>query len=85
MNMKVVGALICFSLGGALVGCASSPTVKESYAPSGKASYQISCNNMSASLAPCYQKAGEICKEKGYSVINRHADAPFASIIAECN
>ena len=68
----------------ALAGCASAPSVKESYGPSGKASYEISCNNMSASLGACYQKAGEMCKERGYNVISQHSDAPFASIIAEC-
>ncbi len=68
----------------AMAGCTSSPSVKESYGPSGNASYEISCNNMSASLGACYQKAGEICKERGYNVISQHSDAPFASIIAEC-
>ena len=68
----------------ALSGCTSSSSVKESYGPSGNTSYEISCNNMSASLSACYQKAGEICKGRGYNVISQHSEAPFASIIAEC-
>lgn len=68
----------------ALAGCASAPSVNESYGPSGKPSYEISCNNMSASLGACYQKAGEMCKDRGYNVISQHSNSPFASIVAEC-
>lgn len=58
--------------------------VKQSYSPNGKPSYEIKCNNAAASLNGCYQKAGEICKSKGYSVISTNREAPFVSIIAEC-
>lgn len=84
MGMKRKIELAAFMGVFALTGCASAPSAKESYGPSGKTSYEISCNNMSASLGPCYQKAGEMCKERGYNVVSQHSDAPFASIIAEC-
>ena len=67
-----------------LVACSSSPQVKQSYGPSGNPSYQISCNNLGASLSSCYQKAGEICKEKGYVVVSQFSADPLANIVAEC-
>jgi hypothetical protein len=67
-----------------LAACSSSPQVKQSYGPNGNPSYQITCNNMGASLSSCYQKAGEICKEKGYVVVSQFSDAPLANIVAEC-
>lgn len=81
--MKII-KIMCLGLSIFLLGCSSSPKVNESYGPSGKVSYEISCNNMSGSLSPCYQKAGDICEEAGYRVISKHMNAPFASIIAEC-
>lgn len=65
-----------------LAACA--PTVKQSFSPSGATSFEISCNNAAGFLSGCYQKAGEICQSKGYSIVKEHSDAPFASIIAQC-
>jgi hypothetical protein len=43
-----------------LAGCASSsPT----YAPDGSQAYSLTCSGM------CYEKAGQICKERGYEVV----------------
>lgn len=53
-----------------LVAYSSSTQVKQSYGPSGNPSYHIACNNIGASLISCYQKAGEICKEKGYVAVS---------------
>jgi hypothetical protein len=75
---------IYFSVCLVLLCSCSISSVKQSYSPSGNPSYEISCNNAAGSLGGCYQKAGEICKENGYSIISEHHDAPFASVIAEC-
>jgi len=77
--LKMVPAFIVL-----LVAMGCTTNVSQSYSPSGKVSYKITCNNAAAALADCYQKAGEICKESGYSVISRHQDPPFAGLIAEC-
>ncbi len=77
--IKLIFSIISISL---ISGCVAS--VNQSYSPSGKASYKISCNNTTGSLTDCYQKAGEICKTNGYNIVSSHHDAPFANLIAEC-
>jgi hypothetical protein len=49
-----------------LVGCA---TGKETYTPSGKKGYTVSCDGAVLGWSHCYEKAGEICKEKGYNIL----------------
>jgi len=49
-------------------------TVTETYLPSGKKGYNIGCDGSALSWDLCYNKAGEICKSRGYRVINKSGD-----------
>lgn len=49
-----------------LTGCASSlPT----YAPDGGQAHSINCSGTARTWGMCYEKAGEICKERGYDIV----------------
>ena len=78
-------AFVIFALASLIAACASTASIKkESYGPSGKKSYEISCNGLGSTLSPCYSKAGEVCKSSGYNVIKQYDDAPFFNLIVEC-
>lgn len=49
-----------------LIGCASAT---KTYAPDGRVAYSIDCSGTARNWGMCYEKAGEICKEKGYDTI----------------
>lgn len=55
----------------ALAGCAQHKTT---YLPDGRQGHSISCSGGSLSWNLCYEKAGEICKAKGYDVITKEGD-----------
>jgi hypothetical protein len=68
-----------------LASCAGSGSIKsESYGPTGKKSYEISCNGLGSSLGPCFSEAGKACGKSGYNVIRQYADAPFYNLVVEC-
>lgn len=49
-----------------LTGCASSsPT----YAPDGSQGHSLNCSGLARNWGMCYEKAGNICKERGYTVV----------------
>lgn len=49
-----------------LAGCASaSPT----YGPDGKQAHTLNCSGLARSWSACFERAGEICKERGYTVL----------------
>lgn len=49
-------------------GCAS---VKESYAPDGRRAYALNCSGLARGWDKCYSAAGDICKDKGYDILDR--------------
>lgn len=49
-----------------LAGCASAT---KTYAPDGRVAYSLDCSGTARNWGMCYEKAGEICKEKGYDTI----------------
>ena len=53
-----------------LAGC--STTAKEVYLPDGTLGYHVKCNGtvFATNSANCYQKSGEICGAKGYTVVD---------------
>lgn len=52
---------------------------KAAYLPDGSTGYHISCNGSWFSMGDCINRAGELCKDKGYTVINQNGEAlPFA-------
>jgi hypothetical protein len=50
-----------------LAGCVTS---KEIYLPDGAKGHNISCDSIFTSTDGCFQKAGEICGSKGYTIAN---------------
>lgn len=59
-------------LASVLVGCAtSSPT----YAPDGSRAHSINCSGAALNWGMCYEKAGQLCKEKGYEVVAGGTDS----------
>lgn len=49
-----------------LAGCASS---KPTYLPDGSMGHMIGCSGSAASWGMCYEKAGQLCGPKGYTVV----------------
>ena len=55
-----------------LTGCV---TTKEIYGPNGQKAYTLNCSDStSANWDDCYEKAGEICRENGYIVLEEQTD-----------
>ena len=63
MSMRYV-VVACLAM---LAGCT---TAKDVYLPDGTPGYHVSCSTFGASSADCYQKAGEICGAKGYTIVD---------------
>lgn len=55
----IIGALL-------LNGCATST---ETYLPDGRLGYSINCSGAALSMNLCYEKAADICKNKGYDIV----------------
>jgi len=64
--MKGKSALLALTV--ALASCASQKAV---YLPDGRQGYAIGCSGSALDWSLCYEKAGEICKENGYDVIQK--------------
>lgn len=47
----------------------------ESYAPDGQKAYTLNCSGLARGWDKCFSAAGNICKDAGYSVIDR-SDEP---------
>tara|TARA_B100000686_G_C15971674_1_gene563027 strand:+ start:134 stop:430 length:297 start_codon:yes stop_codon:yes gene_type:complete len=58
-----------------LNGCA---TVKETYSQDGRKAYTLNCSGSARGWDKCYVAAGELCKTKGYDIMDRSSDAGFA-------
>jgi len=64
-----------------LAGCASSsPT----YSPDGSKAYSLNCSGAARNWGMCYEKAGNLCKEKGYIVVAGGTDTG-SSLVANSN
>jgi hypothetical protein len=59
--------LICLLL----AGCAQHKTT---YLPDGRHGHSISCSGGALNWNLCYEKAGELCKARGYDVISKEGD-----------
>lgn len=59
-------AMACF-----LAGCA---TQKNIYLPDGRQGFSIACNGAALSWDLCYEKAGQICKNRGYEILSREGE-----------
>ena len=63
--MRIVMVLFAMSL---LAGCA---TVSQTYLPSGEKGYSITCSGSALTWGHCYEKAGDLCGAKGYTVVTK--------------
>ncbi|KAF0843441.1 hypothetical protein FNL37_0867 [Methylovorus glucosotrophus] len=64
-----------------LTGCAtSSPT----YAPDGSKAFSLDCSGAARNWGMCYEKAGQLCKEKGYEIVAGGSDSN-STVVANQN
>lgn len=54
-----------------LGGCATS---KEVYTADGRKGFSLNCSGAALNWGMCYEKAGEICGERGYEVLEKSGD-----------
>jgi hypothetical protein len=59
-----------------LGGCA---TANQTYTADGQKGYSINCSGSALNWGMCYEKAGEICAERGYVVLEKSGDKGFAA------
>jgi hypothetical protein len=67
--MKIILALLALLT---LNACATST---QTYAPDGGQAHSINCSGAALTWGMCYEKAGSICKERGYDVVGGGSDA----------
>ena len=80
MRITLGTALFGILLATTLTGC--STPIKQTYTSHGKEGYQVLCGGFfeTGDLSGCYQKAGEICTTRGYTITQTN----ISSIIIEC-
>lgn len=59
-----------------IAGCVSSGEIHDS---EGQLAYSIDCSGISFDWGLCYVEAGEICREKGYEVLETSGDTSGAA------
>jgi hypothetical protein len=60
---RVMAVSLCL-----FVLCACT-TASKTYAPDGQAGFRISCSSIFLTWGSCYEKAGDICGERGYDIL----------------
>jgi hypothetical protein len=66
-----------------LAGCASA---KETFTPDGRKGHVISCPSGAGAFGQltnwgtCFQKAGDICQARGYTILTRSDEPGFAAV-----
>jgi hypothetical protein len=63
--------MICLAIAISLSGCA---TAKKTYTSDGREGYSITCSGSALNWGMCYEKAGELCGQKGYEVLEKTGD-----------
>ena len=58
-----------------LAGCGVSASAIPIYTADGKKGYSINCSGGNRNWGLCYQRAGNICKERGYDVLEVTGEA----------
>ena len=70
--MSQTGFLLSLATLLCLAGCV---TVKEVYGPDGDKAFTLNCSDdTGATWDHCYEKAGEICRESGYTILEKNID-----------
>lgn len=63
------------------IGCATSTPI---YHNDGKQAQSVDCSKGNLTWGDCYKKAGDVCKNSGYDILNKATDESGA-IIANGN
>jgi S1-C subfamily serine protease len=66
--VRFLRTLISLAIIFILAGCV---TTSKTYAPSGEEGYSITCSGALQTWGDCYERAGELCGNKGYEVIDK--------------
>jgi hypothetical protein len=64
---------LAFVLLVAIIG-ASCATSRETYTADGRVGYSINCSGTALNWGNCLEKAGDICGERGYTVLEKSGD-----------
>jgi hypothetical protein len=64
----------------AVAACSSNKPV---YTAEGTMGHAIDCSGLAQTWNACFAQAGEICKEKGYSIISRTGEREAALVAGE--
>lgn len=60
-------------------GCA---TVKDTYSADGSKAYTLNCSGTARGWDKCYAAAGEICKNAGYTILDRNSEDLSNSVVS---
>jgi hypothetical protein len=58
----------------ALTGCSTTPTLTELKMPDGTDGFGIRCDGNHMSWSDCFEKAGEMCGNRGYEIFAKEAN-----------
>ncbi|MEZ5691339.1 MAG: hypothetical protein R3D71_06715 [Rickettsiales bacterium] len=59
----------------ALSGCIKTASTSKIYTADGNKGYSVNCSGADKDWGYCYQKAGDLCKERGYDVLEVTGEA----------
>lgn len=63
-----------------LGGCATSKTV---YLPDGSKGYAVNCDGAALSWNLCYEKAGQLCKDEGYTILAQQGEGTPTAVATQ--
>lgn len=63
--------IIAFA-GACLSGCA---TASKTFTADGKEGYNINCSGSAMNWGMCYERAGDLCGEKGFEILEKSGDS----------
>ncbi|NUY33267.1 hypothetical protein F0160_22545 [Paraburkholderia sp. JPY303] len=63
---------------GATVVLGACTTASHTYGPDGRPAYTLNCSGAQHTWGSCYEKAGELCGERGYDVLAGGAEGGAA-------
>lgn len=66
MKLSIIVLITAF-----VTGCASA---SKTYGPDGREAYSLNCSGTARNWGMCYEKAGELCKERGYDILTKSGD-----------
>lgn len=67
-NMVAITMLVLLS------ACATGQKVQRINTPSGEPGYSVNCSGNKSDWGGCFKKAGEVCGDKGYMILDAHLE-----------